>query len=381
MKIKNIQELKQILENSIIININFNRSPKFKNNKILLTHAYNLWNLGYTEIKYLLNNKDNLENLHIFCPICGKKNKFLKYSRGYSYHCCKKCAAKDINRKIKIRQTKLNNIDDNGLNSYQRMILKVKQTKQRLYNDPNYNNPQKAKETCFKKRGVIHHLKLENYKQQKRDLWKNKEWAERNIEYNQISKLFNNGNKGWNNPLKNKQTNLLKRGVDHHTKTQEYRDRFKDKDYTSKIVKKRYETRKKNGTIGGSRSKQEIRCFELLKTKFADVEHSYMDEKRYPFNCDMYVPSLDLFIELHFGFAHGGEPYDSNSQKHLQEVERCKLKMNEINFKGKKKDGYLEKIKVWTESDPLKLKTFIDNNLNYKIFYNLDQFLEWFNNL
>lgn len=35
-------------------------------------------------------------------------------------------------------------------------------------------------------------------------------------------------------------------------------------------------------------------------------------------------------------------------------------------------------IYTWTDLDPRKLQTFKQNNLNYKIFYNLDEFLDWF---
>ncbi len=51
--------LKQILKNS--------------NGLILTTH----------EFIFLLRNIDNLENIHIFCPICGKKNK-LNYKIFYT---------------------------------------------------------------------------------------------------------------------------------------------------------------------------------------------------------------------------------------------------------------------------------------------------------
>ena len=45
----------------------------------------------------------------------------------------------------------------------------------------------------------------------------------------------------------------------------------KSKDYKNKkdlIIQKGYETKKKNGTLGGKRSKAEIRCYEKVKSKF-----------------------------------------------------------------------------------------------------------------
>lgn len=53
----------------------------------------------------------------------------------------------------------------------------------------------------------------------------------------------------------------------------------KSQDYKNKkylIKKKEHDTKKANG-LYGKRSKAEIRCFELLKTKFPNIEHSYYD--------------------------------------------------------------------------------------------------------
>lgn len=43
-----------------------------------------------------------------------------------------------------------------------------------------------------------------------------------------------------------------------------------------------------------------------------DVFRQYRDE-RYPFNCDFYIKSKDMFIECNFHWTHGKHPYDSNS--------------------------------------------------------------------
>lgn len=42
---------------------------------------------------------------------------------------------------------------------------------------------------------------------------------------------------------------------------------------------------------------------------------------------------------------------------------------------------YNKAIKVWTYYDPLKLKTFKDNKLNYKIFYTEKEFDDWINSI
>ena len=42
-----------------------------------------------------------------------------------------------------------------------------------------------------------------------------------------------------------------------------------------------------------------------------DVKTEYKEE-RYPYHCDVYIPSKDLFIELNLFFTHGGHPYSAS---------------------------------------------------------------------
>lgn len=352
------------MESDIIKNIDFNHSPKFRKNKIFLKQAYNLWKFTYSEIKYLVDNKNNLENLHIFCTVCGKKNNFIKYNRGYNFCCSRKCGASNIIRINKIKQTKLQRYgNENFVNPN-----KAAKTKELKYGNSHFVNPEKAKQTNLKRRGVIHHLKLEEYKQQKRDLWKDKEWVNKNIEHNQISKLFNHGFRGWNNSIKAKQTNLKKYGAEHHTKTQKYKDLFKDKEWVSKIVEHRYKTERKNNSFGTSKPEDE--CYNSLLNKFKqeDIIRQYKS-KLYPFKCDFYIKSLDLYIECHFYWTHCNEPFNVNNKYHKKLLE---------DMKNKNSTFYKNAIINWTIRDPLKLKTFQDNKLNYKIFYKKEEFNKWF---
>ena len=95
----------------------------------------------------------------------------------------------------------------------------------------------------------------------------------------------------------------------------------------------------------------------------------YKDE-RYPFNCDFYVPSLDLFIECNYHWTHGKEPYNENNVEH-QNILRL--------WKSKNSRFYDNAIETWTKRDVDKLKCFKTNNLNFKIFYSFEEFLDWFN--
>ena len=140
-----------------------------------------------------------------------------------------------------------------------------------------------------------------------------------------------------------------------------------------------HDTKKKLG-IYGKRSKAEIRCYELIRTKYFDSDHSYYDE-RYPFNCDIYIPSQDLFIECHFSQYHHYKPFDENCIGDLVELSRLKIEADSPYFDDNHHKDCIEIIKTWTGSDVLKLKTLEQNNLNYKIFYTEKDFNKWFESL
>ena len=101
----------------------------------------------------------------------------------------------------------------------------------------------------------------------------------------------------------------------------------------------------------------------------------------YPFECDFYIPELDLYIEYQGYKTHGKEPYNPDNPEHIKLVEEYKKRAEEINFKDEKKVQYLRYINVWTVRDPLKRETARKNELNYIEFFNMKQFMEWFNKL
>ncbi len=63
---------------------------------------------------------------------------------------------------------------------------------------------------------------------------------------------------------------------------------------------KEYITKKANGTMNSSKP-EELFYKELCEIYGeADVVHGYSIDPRYPFNCDFYIKSQDLFIELNY---------------------------------------------------------------------------------
>lgn len=174
---------------------------------------------------------------------------------------------------------------------------------------------------------------------------------------------------------KKKNAILNKYGVDNYNRTQEFKTFMKL--YHDEIQQKVYETKKKNKSFAKSDVEEQV-YQELLK-KFTIVDRQYRNEK-YPFACDFYIPKLDLYVEYNGSWVHGGKPF-KNSIEDIEKLKEWEIKAKEINFKGEEKKYYSNAIYVWTQLDPKKLKTFIENKLNYKIFYNLEQFYEWYNSI
>ena len=135
---------------------------------------------------------------------------------------------------------------------------------------------------------------------------------------------------------------------------------MKSSDEWKEITKKRHLTRKKNHTTNSSLPEKLL--YEELCDKYGkeDVIWHYKDDDRYPFECDFYIKSIDKFIEYNGTWTHGNAPYDENNVEHIELLNK---------WKSKGGNYYKSAIKTWTITDPLKLKTLIDNNLNYEIIY------------
>ena len=198
---------------------------------------------------------------------------------------------------------------------------------------------------------------------------------------------------GFDNPMKNKdiakktskklkalqpeiiRKNREKYGVDYLCQLPEIRKKISTG--VIKALPKMYETRTKNGTHASSKAEEYI--FELIVQIFPNSKHLYYSE-RYPFNCDFYIPCLDLYIEYQGFEGHGGRPF-MQTEEDLRVVERWKQKSTEINFKGEYKRKYLNYIETWTIRDVRKRNWAKEHKLNWLEFFNMEEFLIWWNNL
>ena len=109
-------------------------------------------------------------------------------------------------------------------------------------------------------------------------------------------------------------------------------------------------------------SKAEKHLLALLEKVFGseDVIYQKFDIDLYPFNCDFYIRSLDLWIELNGWWHHGPYPfYESDINLQL---------LNEA--KHKYPNQFASFYKVWTQSDVKKFEYARKHRLNYLVVYN-----------
>ena len=147
-------------------------------------------------------------------------------------------------------------------------------------------------------------------------------------------------------------------GVDNPFKMKHVREKVESPECRKKAI----ETKRRNGTFNTSKPEEE--SYELIKEVYPDVIRQYKCD-RYPFACDFYVPSKDLFIECQYSWTHGYHPYNPDSKEDQD-------KLNEL--KSKYGDKWWH---TWVDRDPNKRRIAKENNLNYLEFWNINELKDW----
>lgn len=168
-------------------------------------------------------------------------------------------------------------------------------------------------------------------------------------------------------------TSIERYGVPYYWQSEEGKVRLHELLNREEVQQKIIATKKKRGTINSS--KPERMAYQMLVERFgeADIESQYKTDSRYPYACDFYVKSLDLFIELNASWLHCGHWFDENSEDDL-----CRLEVL-MDKASTGKPMYRRAIYIWTYDDLKKRKTAVENNLNYLVFWDNDlkDFKEW----
>ena len=139
-----------------------------------------------------------------------------------------------------------------------------------------------------------------------------------------------------------------------------YEYRYENTDW-EKLMQKQYETKRKNNSFNYSKPEEELYLELCEKYGNDNVIRNYKEE-RYPFRCDFYIPSEDLFIELNKHWTHGGHFFDPENPDDIKKLEEWEERAKTSKF-------FDYAVLNWTIRDPLKLKTAIENKLNYKVIW------------
>ena len=385
------------------------KSILLKDNKILTNSIRKLNKgkypniLGYLKERY--NDSDSINetirriqcNVEIrpICPVCSGHVSFNGYYNGMMHYCkccCSSCNAKHTKEKRyktnierygrvnfgsehKVKETWLSKYDVNNPAKAKEVKDKMKKTCIERYgvNCASKSDmvKQKMKDTCFKKYGVSSVFQLDVVKNKIK-----KTCLERyGVESVAQSKVVKNKIKktcleryGVESAIqskyvkeKSKKTMMNKYGVEYSMQIP------KNKEYMSYLMSskemqdRRYEVMKRNHTFNISKPEEELYLY--IKSKFPSVKRQYKDKKRYPYNCDFYIPELDYFIELQGYYTHGKHPFDPNSKEDLQLVEQYKNKYG----------PNCQAITIWTIKDIEKRNCAKEYNLNFKEVWTLDE--------
>ena len=317
--------------------------------------------------KYLLNRYEYSDSfaetlwrikLHIenrpTCSQCGKPVKYYKAGK-FSEFCSVKCAMNSdkVKNYCKQRIQEKYGVD----NVYQSEIIKnkIKQTNIERYGSDSYLKTEeckiKAKETSLRKYGTEYPSQSHEFKEKIKKTNKEKYGYDYGLQSPEIKQ-------------KGIETCLIKYGTEYYAQSDNFKSLFTDENFVRNAKIKEYNT-KKNKHKGNefNTSNDEQLLLSYLKNKFPDLIYQYYVDSRYPFNCDFYIPSLDLFIEYNGHWTHNNHIFNKNDENDFKLLE-------EIKEKSKHSKYYKIYENVWTYRDPLKLKTAQDNNLNYLIIWN-----------
>lgn len=186
-------------------------------------------------------------------------------------------------------------------------------------------------------------------------------WA-KNISNSTLGK--NKGKIPWNKGLTKETDERVLKNAEHTAETtrdnviQKIKD---DPEYFNRWRHHINDIMRTNNTF--NTSSPEDNYYKELINKYGeeDVIRWYSDE-RYPFVCDFYIPSEDLFIELNKHWTHGGHPFDETNLDDIYQLEQWQEKAETSKY-------YKNAIYTWTMLDTKKQEYAKKNNLNYRVIY------------
>jgi hypothetical protein len=320
------------------------------------------------------------------CVVCWSHVKFKSFRDGYARHCCKKCACDDPHNK----------------EAFKNAILKNK-----IRHNPVFgcdlSVPNDNADKCVSSLFILSSGEFDGNK-----CSIDKRWCQKNINFvNYIINRYSDSSdisenvyrivhhidelprcKICGKPVK--YINFIKGYSDTCShkcahNTQEYHKKFKQSMVTlfgceyslqNKVIRDKaahtFSDRIKSGFYDGGNSevsvyasdKEKLVC-NTLKPLYPDIMQYYKDE-RYAnprngrrWECDFYIPSIDLFIEVQGFRTHGGHPYNKRSIEDIVTVDKLNREYSDGKLFSK------DILYTWTKVDPFKRYIAKLNNLNY----------------
>ncbi len=251
---------------------------------------------------------------------------------------------------------------------------------------------QKISQTCINKFGVDSPLKNKEVREKikqtniqkygvdnlfKNDIIKEK-IKQTNIQKYGVDYLFKS------NIIKEKikQTNIQKYGVDNPLKNKEIREKIKQTNIQrygvdNPLKNKEIWKKSQDNRQISSKSKLENNFLNYLKLKYEsdDIITQYKS-KEYPYYCDFYIKSINLYIEIQGHWTHNDHPFDINNLND-------QLIMDIWRTKSLSDKYYKNALNTWTIKDVEKRNTAIQNNLNYLEIFgktDLNKYIDIFEN-
>jgi hypothetical protein len=382
---KNLLFLIKRMDDKYVINLLKDKGAIFWNklDSNIINYLTNRFSFttNYKEAYYLiLNNLSEPSK----CKFCNKAAKFIGYKQGYHETCCNsKCNYQQRKEtmyknygvynvfelddvKSKIKQTNINKygVDNPAKNDV--IKQKIRNSFINKYNVTSSFQLDKTSETLLKKYGVKNIQSNKYYNNKSNNTKLIKYGSKNNIDKikKTVYKKYGVENIYSLPEIKEKvkQTCLNKYGVECYFLS----DECKEKCLSNESKEKKYLTYKKNNSF--NKSKSEDKTYNILKEKYPDILRQYRSDK-YPFCCDFYIPSLDLYIECNYHWTHGGKPFEGTEEDNIK-LEQWKCKNTKY---------YNNAINTWTNLDIRKYNVALINNLNYKIFYNIEDIKKWIN--
>ena len=129
---------------------------------------------------------------------------------------------------------------------------------------------------------------------------------------------------------------------------------------TEEAILKANITRNKHQSHTKSKAEDNFYSKLLFQFKEEDIVRHYVDVIKYPFECDFYIKSKDLYIEYQGHQTHGDEPFDLTNLNHTQKL---------VEYEQKGVD-----MSTWTMRDPKKLKVATTSGIKLLLVYPKNNF-------